>query len=148
MYKKILCPIDGSDSSMKSLNEAIKLTKEMHAQLKFLHIVDTFYPYLDGMELVNFNDVVDHLRLQGREILEHAASLARHEGLEANVDVALCETFSNKIADIILEQATTWGADLIVLGTHGRRGFNHLMLGSDAETVIRGSLIPVLTIRE
>ena len=42
MYKKILCPIDGSDSSMKSLNEAIKLTKEMHAQLKFLHGIGEF----------------------------------------------------------------------------------------------------------
>ena len=51
-------------------------------------------------------------------------------------------------AEALLEEAQRWGADLIVLGTHGRRGLDHLFFGSVAEQVVRGARVPVLTVRE
>ncbi|HEY3301221.1 MAG TPA: universal stress protein [Methylophilaceae bacterium] len=145
MFKKILCPFDGSDTSTKGLNEAIKLAKSCQAKLRILHIVDCFYPFLDGIELTNFNQVLEAMRERGKSILEQAKNLAQKEGLE--VEIELTETMSNKVADAIVNQAKTWQADLIVIGTHGHRGINHFLLGSDAEAVVRNSSVPVLTVK-
>lgn len=145
MFKKILCPFDGSDTSTKGLNEAIKLAKFCQAKLSVLHIVDCFYPFLDGIELTNFNQVLEAMRERGKSILEQAKSLAQKEGLD--IEVELAETMSNKVADVIVNQAKAWQADLIVLGTHGHRGINHFLLGSDAEAVVRNSSVPVLTLK-
>jgi nucleotide-binding universal stress UspA family protein len=145
MFKKILCPFDGSDTSTKGLKEAIKLAKFCQAKLSVLHIVDCFYPFLDGIELTNFSQVLDAMRVRGQSILEQAKKLAQQEGLE--IEIELAETMSNKVADVIVNRAKTWQADLVVLGTHGHRGINHFLLGSDAETVVRNSSVPVLTVK-
>jgi nucleotide-binding universal stress UspA family protein len=57
------------------------------------------------------------------------------------------ENLSGQIADVILNEARKWRADLLVMGTHGRRGFSHLLLGSTAEGVVRASAKPVLLVR-
>lgn len=145
MFKKILCPFDGSDTSTNGLDEAIKLAKSCQAKLRVLHIVDCFYPFLDGIELTNFNQVLEAMRERGKSILEQAKNLAQKEGLD--VEIELTETMSNKVADVIVNQAKAWQADLIVIGTHGHRGINHFLLGSDAEAVVRNSSVPVLTIK-
>lgn len=145
MYKKILCPIDGSDTSNHSAAEAIKLAKELHAKIRFLKVVDTFYPILDGFETINFTEVVEALRERGKHILEQATATALAQGIET--DTVMLETYSSRVSDIIIAQAKEWPADLIIMGTHGRRGLNHLLMGSDTEAVIRTSPIPVLTIR-
>lgn len=145
MFKKILCPFDGSDTSTKGLNEAIKLAKSCQAKLRVLHIVDCFYPFLDGIELTNFNQVLEAMRERGKSILEQAKNLAQQEGFD--IEIELAETMSNKVADAIVNQAKAWQADLIVIGTHGHRGINHFLLGSDAEAVVRNSSVPVLTVK-
>ena len=57
------------------------------------------------------------------------------------------DLWDRRIATAIVEEAAAWGADLIVIGTHGRRGFEHLVLGSVAEGVVRRATVPVLLIR-
>lgn len=59
----------------------------------------------------------------------------------------LHETFAGRLSDFVVEQAHIWKADLIVIGTHGRRGVRRLLLGSDAEQVLRTSPVPVLLVR-
>jgi nucleotide-binding universal stress UspA family protein len=57
------------------------------------------------------------------------------------------ENLTGRVADFILKEAQKWRADIIVMGTHGRRGINHVLLGSDAETVVKSSAVPVLLVR-
>lgn len=145
MYKRILCPVDGSDSSKCSSSEAIKLAKESCGTIRFLHVIDTFYPTLDGFEIANYNEVIKAWHESGISLLEQAKADATAGGV--NADSIMLDTISNRIADIVISQAKEWSADLIVMGTHGRRGLNHLLMGSDAEAVIRTSPVPVLTVR-
>jgi len=145
MYKKILCPVDGSDTSNRGMAEAMKLAQEMHAKIRFLFIIDTFYPILDGIEASNVAEIINVMRERGKQILAQIKTNADAQGLDA--ETVMLETFSNRVAELIVEQAQQWPADLIVMGTHGRRGLSHLLMGSDAEAVIRTSPVPVLSVR-
>lgn len=146
MYKQILCPVDGSETSNKVIIEAINLAKTLHAKICFLHIVDTFHPMLDSFEVGNFTEVIDALEAHGKYVLKQAQGEAEAHGI--NADTVILKNSYNRVAELIITQAKEGAADLIVMGTHGRRGFNHLLMGSDAETVIRTSPVPVLTVKQ
>jgi nucleotide-binding universal stress UspA family protein len=89
--------------------------------------------------------VIDGLRERGKAILADAAALVRVHGFEPSS--VLVESIGGPAADLIVAQATEGHADLIVMGTHGRRGLRRVALGSDAEQVIRMSTVPVLLVR-
>jgi len=89
--------------------------------------------------------VLDDLRANGRKVLAKAEALARDRGVEAKA--LLVETKGASIADTILAQAKKLRADVIVLGTHGRRGLRRAVMGSDAEAVLRDARVPVLLVR-
>ena len=63
------------------------------------------------------------------------------------VDTLLMECFAQRTSEVVIAQAQTWKADLIVLGTHGRRGVGRLLMGSDAEQIVRSATVPVLLVR-
>jgi len=145
MYKKILVPVDGSHTSKLGLNEAIRLAKHHKARLRLIHVVDVFIvtPALDsGRHVV---DMQKSFRDYGRKILERAEALVRKHGLRA--DSVMFEIVGGHAADIIVAQAKKWRAEIIVIGTHGRRGVRRLVMGSDAEQVVRASPVPVLLVR-
>ena len=146
MYKKILVPIDGSPASNLGLNEAIKLAKDQGAKLRLFHLVDEYVAVssTDGVVL-DTGDLLEALRQGGKKIIEKAEAMARRNGLTP--ESVMLESFGGRAADFIVQQAKKWGADLIVLGTHGRRGVKRLVMGSDAEQVIRTTRIPVLLVR-
>lgn len=147
MYKKILVPIDGSPTSRLGLGEAIKLAKDQGAKLRLFHLVDEYIAVSgpEGMAFTNTDDLLECLRQNGRRIIENAEALARRGGIKA--ESVMLESFGGRAADFIIEQANKWKADLIVLGTHGRRGVKRLVMGSDAEQVIRMTRVPVLLVR-
>jgi nucleotide-binding universal stress UspA family protein len=145
MYGKILVPVDGSETSTAGLNEAVKLAKIHGSQLCLMHIVNEFildYTYAPGQYS---EDLLGALRKGGRAILDAAETDVQHQGIKPHC--VLVESIGGAAADLILEQATDWRADLIVMGTHGRRGIFRLALGSDAEQVVRAANIPVLLVR-
>ena len=145
MYSKILVPIDGSETSTAGLNEALRLAKIHGSQLCLMHIVNEFvldYTYVPGQYS---EDLFETLRKGGKEILNAAEKVALAQGIRPTLVMA--ESIGGVAADLILEQAKDWHADIIVMGTHGRRGIFRLAMGSDAEQVVRGSTIPVLLIR-
>ena len=147
MYKKILVPIDGSPASNLGLNEAIKLAKDQGAKLRLFHLVDEYIAVSspDGVALLFTGDLLEALRQGGKKIIEKAEALARRHGLTP--ESVMLESFGGRAADFIVQQANKWGADLIVLGTHGRRGVKRLVMGSDAEQVVRTTRVPVLLVR-
>jgi nucleotide-binding universal stress UspA family protein len=87
------------------------------------------------------------MREAGQKILATCAATAREAGIEADTKFVILEVLTRRICDAINEEAKGWPADLIVIGTHGRHGFNHLLLGSVAEGVIRLAAKPVLVVR-
>lgn len=146
MSRRILVPIDGSPTSNRGLAEAIKLARGQKAKLCLLHVVDersvTMAPEMDGIYM---DRVMNLMRESGKKVLAKAEAAARKRGIKAIT--ILVESISRPVADLIVGQARRWGADLIVLGTHGRRGLSRLVMGSDAEGVVRTARIPVLLVR-
>ena len=145
MYAKILVPVDGSETSKRGLAEACRLAKDQDARLRCLHVIDEQYLTVNYMGVMYMPDLIDRLRDNGTEILKEASEQARTGGVK--VESVLRESAERRVSDMIIDEAKTWPADLIVMGTHGRRGFSYLALGSDAESVVRNSPVPVLLVR-
>lgn len=150
-YKRILVPVDGSPTSTAGLREAIRLAKSQgkageNAALQLVHVVDQHSVVMMGMETAAYLDeVLKGLAHSGRRILARAQSVADKAGVKATG--VLRETLTGPAADEIVDQAKKGRADLIVIGTHGRRGVRRLVMGSDAEQVVRASPVPVLLVR-
>ena len=147
MYQRILVPVDGSTSSSRALDEAVKLAKLTGASLRLVHVVDVL-SLTESVEagVVYTRDVMSTLKKAGQEILEQGRALVAGSGIA--VDTLLCESFALRTSALVVEEANAWNADLIVIGTHGRRGMRRWMLGSDAEQILRVSPVPVLLVRE
>lgn len=147
-YRKILVAVDGSTASAKGLREALRLAKAEGARLFILHVVDEYpaFAALDGMMAgAPGADLVPALREGGKRVLARAKTTAEKAGVPAKA--VLREMLSGPAAYPIVREAKKLGADLIVLGTHGRRGVRRLVLGSDAEQVVRTASVPVLLVR-
>ena len=145
LYRKILAPVDGSPTSMRGLREAIRVAKAEGAKLWLLHVLDKFSA-LSNPESAQYTDLlIASLKRSGERILSRAERLARAKGVKAQT--LMPEIVGGPAAGEIVRQAKKLRADLIVLGTHGRRGLKRLALGSDAEQVVRNSLVPVLLVR-
>ena len=147
MYQKILVPVDGSATSDLGLQEAMKLAKLTSARVRLLHVVDVLSLAIGGAGMAGAaGDVLALVRESGQTILRRAEASVQAAGL--SVDTILLENTSGRVAEIVTDEAASWGADLIVLGTHGRRGVGRLILGSDAEQVLRLAPVPVLLVRD
>ncbi len=146
MYQRILVPVDGSETSNAGLAEAVKLAKLTGAQLRLMHVLDEtpFLMSAEGMAAISV-DLLGLLREGGERVLEAARAYVIEHGVAA--DTRLYEGLGGRLADCVNEQVVQWGADLIVLGTHGRRGVGRLLLGSGAEQVARTATVPVLLVR-
>ena len=146
MYQRILVPVDGSPTSIGGLEEAIRIAKLTHGRLRLLHVVDELsFALAMGSESAYGDDALKSMRLEAKRVLDSALATAHSGGVEA--DTRFRETFPSTLQDQVAAEARDWGADLIVLGTHGRRGAKRLMLGSDAERILRIAPVPVLLVR-
>ncbi len=146
MYRNILVPVDGSPTSNAGLDEAIALAKAIGARLRLLHVVDQMPLAFssDGFGAMSV-DVTGLLREAGQELLAQAEAHVTAAALE--VDSVLLESLDGRLFEHVSAQARDWPADLIVIGTHGRRGVGRMLLGSDAEQVVRHAPVPVLLYR-
>ncbi|VTU22004.1 universal stress protein [Variovorax sp. RA8] len=145
MYQRILVPIDGSATSLRGLDEALRLSKLTGAKLRLVHVVDEL-KYVTGFETfaTYSGDVVPLMAEAGRKILEQGRERAQRAGIDA--ESALFTSVAGRVSEIVVDQAKVWNADLIVIGTHGRHGVARAFLGSDAEQVLRMAPIPVLLV--
>jgi nucleotide-binding universal stress UspA family protein len=146
MYQNILVPVDGSSTATRGLKEAVELAKHHGSRLRLLHVVNELVlTAVDPQPAIYMSTLLDSLREGGNAILKAAEGLVRERGLAA--ESLLLESVGRQAAELIVEQAERWPADLIVMGTHGRRGLRRIALGSDAEHVVRATSIPVLLIK-
>jgi len=145
MYKHILCPIDGSETSNRGMVEAIELAKDQKAEIHFLHVIDHYFPMMDATGDFNFIDITEILKVSGKKLIEKANDAAKLAGIPASSEMMV--SYQGQIYKSIVEYVKKCNADLIVMGTHGLRGFERMVMGSDAETVVRSSPVPVLLVR-
>ena len=146
MYDRILVPIDGSPTSERALAEAVGLARLCSATLRLLHVMDPLM-HITGYERpeVFVREIEPALRKAAQDLLAKARDGVADERVK--VETALVDSVGQRVSDIILDQAAAWPADLIVIGTHGRRGVDRVLMGSDAEQVARRSPVPVLLVR-
>lgn len=145
MYQRILVPVDGSDVAKRGLLEAIRLSKAFGGTLRLVHIVDDSPLALNPETGIAAAPLVEDFAEGGKEILEEARKLASTHGVEA--ETVLHENFTGRVADLIVDEAKKWNAQLIVMGTHASGGIRHAVLGSDAEAVLHGAEVPMLLVR-
>ena len=144
MFKHLLVPIDFSEPSEAALDYARTVATQFGASLHLLHVTEDPYRAFYSAEV--YVPEVEGLR---EEILND--SVTRLKGLLRTSDLtdlhAMAEAVIGTPASTITEYAAGRGIDLIVMGTHGRGGMSHLLLGSVAERVVRTAPCPVLTVR-
>jgi nucleotide-binding universal stress UspA family protein len=143
-WRRILVPVDGSAAAAAGLSEAIRLAVAQGADICLLHVREKL-PALQGMEVLIESPVIENLTRFGRKVL--AAARAEVERNGVRVRTVLRQSPRASVADTILAEAKSWRADVIVMGTHGRRGVTRLVLGSAAEATLRAAPVPVLLVR-
>ena len=146
MYSHILVAVDGSPNSELALDHAIGLAKGLSAIMRVVHVVDMGWLPLGPELAIDVDALLKARRAAAVNILSAARASAQATGVEAETRLLETATPTQHIASVIAEEAASWPAELIVLGTHGRKGMERLLLGSVAEGVARLSSIPVLLI--
>jgi nucleotide-binding universal stress UspA family protein len=139
-FSHILCPVDFSESSARALSHAAALTRRYDAELEVLHIVPAVGEDSDPVHFDRGTSVWPSRAQVTREI-ERVMQAAGASGPRARADVR-----DGRAHEVIAFRARTWPAELLVMGTHGRSGFNRLLLGSVTEKVLRNVTCPVLTV--
>ena len=145
IFSRIIVGVDDSEASKQAVEFAARLAREHDGDLILCHSVN-WLPVITGMvssgAVVDTAPIVEELKEDGKDELDRAASRARTFGV-----VARCLEAEGDPAGRLLEAANDAHCSLIVMGTHGRQGLDRLFVGSTTEAVLRGSTIPVLTLR-
>jgi len=144
MYQRIMVAVDGSDTAGRGLKEAINLAKDQKAKLAIVHVIDIVVVFGAGQFPAAY---IEATRELARDTIEQARKTARASGLEPEIQSPEIVTAGYHVADTIAELARDWKADLLVVGTHGRRGVSRLLIGSVAERVVRLAPCPLLLVR-
>jgi len=147
MYRRLLVALDNTATSKLALEHAAGIARLSGATVVLLHVLESFR-HVSGFESpkVYAEEVLPRMRAAGRELLDEAAAPLIEQGIE--VETVLLEGSDERVAELIARRAEEAGVDLVILGTHGRRGVNRLLLGSDAEHVARIAPVPVMLVRQ
>jgi nucleotide-binding universal stress UspA family protein len=145
MYQRILVPVDGSATADDGLATAIRLAAALKCRLTVIHVLTDFPLMVEVASVQNYDEMLARLRRNGDSMLSKAAASAAAAGVEA--ETRIIEAKTQEVSDVIVEEARKSQSDLIVMGTHGRRGIRRVAMGSEAELVLRSSPVPVLLVR-
>lgn len=138
MYHKVLIAVDSSEYSITAARKGLELARQLQAKVALLFVVDTSRAMGNADAGILPEEALIVLKKEAEQTLDH---LAAYNG----VDLVKLMPEGHPKKDII-KTAETWGADLIVMGTHGRTGLLHLLIGSVAEHVVRHSKTPVMVV--
>ena len=147
MYSRILVPLDGSPTADLALHHAAVLARLNGATIVLLHVIEEM-KHSNGFERprIYIEEVRAGFLAAGQKLLDEAALRLRQEGLA--VETVLLESKGERVSVLIAQQALTTQCELVVLGTHGRRGVDRLLMGSDAEQLARIAPVPVMLVRQ
>ena len=146
MYKKILVAVDGSHTSKLAVQEAVKIASLTSGTVHAVYVVDKS-PIFNYAGYFDPTVLTDALRSDGRNALENVETTCRQSGVACANELVETEPLNDDIAQTLQRCAERLGAELVVLGTHGRRGMKRIVLGSVAEHFVRIATCPVLLVR-
>lgn len=141
MFKRILVPLDGSESSTNALGAALQLARESDGRVRLLHRLDQLACLPDYAHDPHLAGIA---RDRAERLLHEAMGVARSSGVPT--EACLLEWRADPLGDLVADEAEAWEADLVVVGAHGRRGVNRVGPGSGAEQVVRAAAVPVLCV--
>jgi nucleotide-binding universal stress UspA family protein len=145
IFQRILVPVDGSATSERGLEQALALARELRSTIVALYVCEPYPLMVDPTVIQLWDTFAREQHDQGVQTLDKARAHADKAGLA--FERVLDETSKSRASTAIIACAQERRCDLIVMGTHGRRGIERAMLGSDAERVVRTSPVPVLLVR-
>lgn len=144
-YQHILVPVDGSDTSLVAVKQASDLAKAFGSKVTAICVL-TLDPFI-GVEFINTRDMQDDYLKQARagiqQILDQAKQQFAQQGIEVDTKIVEGQIIHKEIVNAV-EQLH---ADLLVIGSHGRKGIKKMVLGSVAQSVLGEISIPVLVVR-
>jgi len=146
MYQRILVPLDGSETSLRGLDEAVRLALLHGATLRLVHGLNTFGRTPGHASHTSYSTLLPRMKEEGEQLLQRARERAEHNGAKA-VETELLSSLTVPLAELVAQDAAAWKADLIVAGTRGRKGIERLLWGSGAKQVLRLTQVPVLLIQ-
>ena len=138
MYEHLLLPVDGSPGTDAAADQAFEFARRYDARLDVLYVVDSSVMPLDAHSQAIFQE----LENEGRRTLDEFVTAAEERGLDDVTGTIL----RGAPHQVILDYVSNNDVDLVVMGTHGRTGLEHFVLGSVTERVLRLSEAPVLTV--
>jgi nucleotide-binding universal stress UspA family protein len=144
MFKRIVVAIDGSRTSRQAFESALELATTHGAVLQPYYVVENAPVYYD---VPGYDPTIlrDELADQGAKLADEANAEMKQRGVQGAVVIAEGSSVDD-VAEMVLAAAAAFNADLLVMGTHGRKGFQRLILGSVAERCLRQATLPVLLI--
>ncbi len=143
LFDKILVPVDGSRYSLDAVHLAAKIARFHGSELKLFHVLDVLVvDKLKSFSKKNRGSIQEELRHDAHGFLKDMEYEIRKE--KVNLEVLIKEGIPH---EAILKEASSWGAELIVMGKLGRRGISHIVLGSVTERVVEFSDVPVLVVK-
>ncbi len=148
MCKRIFVAIDGSATAQAALVEAIQFARLPGTSLCIGTVLDASPLGQNSMgmgALIDVDQVKTGMRQAAETLLDDATAKAKEAGLDPYR--ILVESDNKRVADMIVAAAGQWDADLIVIGTHGRRGFERLVMGSVAENLVRMATTSLFLVR-
>lgn len=146
MYDTIMVAIDSSPTAQRALDEAIRLSKTLGSRLVIAHVIDNAHVKWD-LGSLSTRQITETLIEQGHKLVTEATGKAQQAGVQVTAVTTDDPLAYIDVAAELEKQAQQAGAQLLVLGTHGRRGARRALLGSVAESVVRTSALPVLLVR-
>jgi nucleotide-binding universal stress UspA family protein len=145
MFKHILLPVDGSDTSLMAVEKACGLARAFGSEVTAIYVIDPYAFSGVGADFAYGQaQYLGAASTEANAALEAASTALKAEGLA--VHTAVIE--GHAVYRGILETASSIGADLIVMGSHGRRGLEKLVLGSVAAQVLAHAHLPILVVRD
>jgi nucleotide-binding universal stress UspA family protein len=145
MFKHILMPVDGSDNSQRAIDKAIALAQAFKSQVTAIYVIDPYAFTGAGTDFAyGHSEYLSAATAEGKQALQVAKDAFQTVGIEINTNLVDGHTTYK----VILEKAAEIGADLIVMGSHGRKGLEKLILGSVTSKVLSHAHLPVLVVRD
>lgn len=148
MYKHILIATDGSDLARKGLEHGLSLAKPLAARVTVLTVSEPLRPEMASAALLGgIDDPVARYDRQIDAMMKERFSFIEQRASEHGITVDLVHEIDSSPADAIVRFAKLKGCDLIVMSSHGRRGLQKVLLGSQTSEVLVNTVVPVLVIR-
>ena len=146
IYKNILVAVDKSNASNMALQEAVRLAKDQKAKLRIMYIADEAI-IKSAEKRISFDILWSAYKEDGQDFLNVINEELKSSNIKYEIFLIELPLAEGALADKIIAEAQSWPADILVLGTHGRRGIKRFLVGSVAESVVRIATMPVLLIR-